>query len=902
MGKDKLKSRAKAAGVKSTFAYGDKILMTSFGKGNEAVLEKSIKNGNVEDLNEKKVYGVKVNDDILEVESHIVSGSEINMAAIGGKDGIGAKDELEKLYFGKSFPDENIRIQLIYNILDIDKILAVYANNILYALNNLRRKPLEEEELDYVGMIFTGADYKKIKSPPYDNYYLKNTRVMKKLTEYCEDIEDTAVYFGNALCQEKTEAKKLKNGKTIATTFVALRDKGEIYNLLRVISIIRQSTFHGETSSSKGKMLYNLTVQSDEIKNTLNRYYRSEIESKNKNFAEKNEKNIKILFDIFKAYTEDEQEKLTKEFFDFIILKDNLNVGFSIKKLREIMLSYDEAIKLKSSDYDSVRHKLYIMLDFMLYKYCVENEDVKEETVNSLRTKRKNEDKASVYEELAKRIWTEIRDDVIERLLPRMDGDYIKDIKAEEDLIKNKWLEGRLPATNANLFAEAVYIMTMFLDGKEINDLLSRLINKFENIAALIRVIESLGERCDFLDNYKTLNDSKHIAKELRLIKSVARMKRPSIRTKAGMYRDAVNLLGLPDEDMEKYVDEKFCGKDKNLRNFIINNLIESSRFQYIARYSNPEKARKIAENRNIVSFVLKRIPDSQIERYYTSVKGPNGNESVEEKAEYLTDMITGMSFKEVEGVHQKVYKNTTEAIEKERKKAVLSLYLTVIYIAVKSLVNINARYTMAISAFERDAALFGEKVYHGHDEKEKMKATGVWVEPNYLVLADMYTKRLEEEKAGLEQEKKSLPPEKKSRINRVGRQIYKRQHIIDCIGENKAEFDAGLYRTYRNKVVHLNAVANADIYINEMTEITSYYDVYHYVMQRILSEKRKNIKNDAILRFLDDVDVYKTYSKNLTKVLNLPFAYNQPRYKNLTICDLFNDMDDKHEKKEKKE
>ncbi len=43
------------------------------------------------------------------------------------------------LLIGRTFED-NIHIQLIYNILDIEKIRSVHINNIIYEINNLFRR------------------------------------------------------------------------------------------------------------------------------------------------------------------------------------------------------------------------------------------------------------------------------------------------------------------------------------------------------------------------------------------------------------------------------------------------------------------------------------------------------------------------------------------------------------------------------------------------------------------------------------------------------------------------------------------------------------------------------------------------------------------------------------------
>ena len=55
---DKKKSSAKAAGLKSTFVLeNNKLLMTSFGNGNKAVIEKII-DEKVDSVNEPEVFSV----------------------------------------------------------------------------------------------------------------------------------------------------------------------------------------------------------------------------------------------------------------------------------------------------------------------------------------------------------------------------------------------------------------------------------------------------------------------------------------------------------------------------------------------------------------------------------------------------------------------------------------------------------------------------------------------------------------------------------------------------------------------------------------------------------------------------------------------------------------------------
>ena len=46
--------------------------------------------------------------------------------------------------------------------------------------------------------------------------------------------------------------------------------------------------------------------------------------------------------------------------------------------------------------------------------------------------------------------------------------------------------------------------------------------------------------------------------------------------------------------------------------------------------------------------------------------------------------------------------------------------------------------------------------------------------------------------------------------------------------------------------------------------------------------------KQDRNSGYFDNLDKYGTYVKDFVKALNIPFAYNYPRYKNLSIDELF--------------
>lgn len=422
---------------------------------------------------------------------------------------------------------------------------------------------------------------------------------------------------------------------------------------------------------------------------------------------------------------------------------------------------------------------------------------------------------------------------------------------------------------------------------------------------------------------FEIFENSGKIAEELRAVKSFSRMQSKIANpTITELHEDAARILGLKSEYTDKelreyikiaYHTEENKNKnqkdgDNNMRNFIINNVIKSNRFLYLVRYNNPKRSRKLASNKELVKFVLERISkDSSgiskiINRYYVSVNaGKDGKPKDIKEAEKiplktkikdLTDRIADMNFEQFEDVKQKTSKpknNSKEAKEeaqkvklenqkKERYKAVIGLYLTVLYLITKNLVKINARYTIAISCLERDTQFFGIDIRET-DNRPKQP---------YITLAYNFVGTYVNDKGG--HIKKSM------------------QYIV-----NNDRF----YREYRDMIAHLEAITFAYKYVSSYNEnicagkITSYYQLYHTILQLRLSERLREDPKKDLLEELEEkakteakemklpnmqkeykgiwYRLYTTvkkgsYSKNLVCILNTPFAYNLARYKNLSL------------------
>ncbi len=883
--KNKQKSKnTKAAGLKSTFVIDNKLLVTSFGKRNEAILEKSVKE-DIISLKTPESFSMKKEGKKFIVKSkrnNSVAGSPDNPLLSekkAGEDVIGCKDILEKEYFGKSFSD-NIHIQIIYNILDIKKILAVHINNIIYEFDNLTRN---DTHSDFIGNLSTRNTYENYKNPPAGfSEYIKES--LRKSNEYFSELSKNPrlKYFGEIFFR----APDKKTGKSAV-------DEKKLYYILAMLGDTRQFCFHANIE--KNVSLYNLEkTLKDEAKAILDRIYSQKTNGLNKNFLKTNAKNIEILFDVLKP---DESEKITliKDFYDFIIRKQNKNMGFSLKTLREQMIDAECEI-IKDKKYDSVRSKFYRLLDFIIFEYYKNAPEKTENAVSYLRSCTSDEKKDLFYVKEASSLWNELKDKC-EALRERMKESEIG--KAVSDGLLTETMENAINeikiASDSDYFSKLIYLITHFIDGKEINDLLTTLINKFENITSLYNVLKEQKLESDFCENYRFFEKSQSISEDLRVINSFARMTHKEADAKKIMYLEAAELLGFEasQKEIEDYVEkyllnDQFKKGQHDFRNFIASNVISSSRFKYLIRYANPKKIRKIAKNEAVVRFVLERIGKlntNQLERYYKSCFG-NECTDKEKIISSLTDIILKMDFKEFSKVKQNDRKSTPEEKSfKAKKQAAISLYLTVLYHFVKNIINVNSRYTIAFHCLERDMQLYGMKLKVPKNSTEKANK-----------YRDLTEKLINEKKDDIEKWFNSLENpswNQKKRKWRIGRSC-------EYLDVNLKNSHNGVIVRYRNNIDHLDVISNIDKYIGDIKGFKSYFEVFHYIMQRKLIDECRATDpvkmaklRENIEKFAQPVLTHHTYCKDFVKALNVPFGYNLARFKNLSINELF-DMNEK--------
>lgn len=865
---EKKKSSVKAAGMKSILVSENKMYITSFGKGNSAVLEyevDKVDNDNYnktqlssEDSSNIELCGVTKVNITFSSKHGLESGVEINTSNPTHRSGesspvrwdmLGLKSELEKRFFGKTF-DDNIHIQLIYNILDIEKILAVYVTNIVYALNNMLGIKKSESHDDFMGYLSTFNTYKVFTNPNGSTLSDdKKENIRKSLSKFNALLKTKRLgYFG-------LEEPKTKD------TRVSQAYKKRVYHMLAIVGQIRQSVFHDKSSKLDEDLYSFIDIIDPEYRETLDYLVDERFDSINKGFIQGNKVNISLLIDMMKGY---EADDIIRLYYDFIVLKSQKNLGFSIKKLREKMLE-EYGFRFKDKQYDSVRSKMYKLMDFLLFCNYYRNDIAAGESlVRKLRFSMTDDEKEGIYADEAAKLWGKFRND-FENIADHMNGDVIKELgKADMDFDEKILDSEKKNASDLLYFSKMIYMLTYFLDGKEINDLLTTLISKFDNIKEFLKIMKSsaVDVECELTAGYKLFNDSQRITNELFIVKNIASMRKPAASAKLTMFRDALTILGIDDKITDDRISEILKLKEKGkgihgLRNFITNNVIESSRFVYLIKYANAQKIREVAKNEKVVMFVLGGIPDTQIERYYKScVEFPDMNSSLEAKRSELARMIKNIRFDDFKNVKQQA--KGRENVAKERAKAVIGLYLTVMYLLVKNLVNVNARYVIAIHCLERDFGLYKE------------------------IIPELASKNLKNDYRILSQTLCELCDKSPNLF------LKKNERLRKCVEVDINNADSSMTRKYRNCIAHLTVVRELKEYIGDIRTVDSYFSIYHYVMQRCITKRENDTKQEDKIKYEDDLLKNHSYTKDFVKALNSPFGYNIPRFKNLSIEQLF--------------
>jgi len=830
-----IKSPAKAAGLKSILVHDNIMYLTYFDKGPQGGLEKKV-------TKQKDVYEVldianpihfdakanRVNIDIQGTNGIIAKPSNpFYSNKVIGMDLVRTKYALEQQIFGQRFMNDNIHVQIAYQVLDILKALVPYINDITYSLN--AKIALKDLNLDK-------DDFFEINPKKIDDS--KNERLLQGMMDA---IKNNAVYFQEVFYDIKKDKLILKSTDLIKS-------------YLKILTKLRQTVSHYDNSNSH--YIFSGGENKEDIQ-LLKNLFENKREKVNKDFIDLNKRsNFFILDKIFNIHNLQQSNLMHQYFYEYSILSMHKNIGFSIKTLREEILKLEGASRLLSTEYDSVRGKMYNLLDFILYHYFeIETRGViTQSIVEDLRKNQTEEGKLDIYSRLAVKTLSAVKSK-LETLEGLMNGDTIQKINREKTVIRD--FQPKLVKGNFLVFI--IYFITLFLDKKEVNDLTTTIINKLENIAAFQKVYKEItGHNIEFLNEYQVLENAEQTAKEMRFVQ-VMGLKKPELIITHSLLLDAHKILGYQPRGDEKDI-LKETNATKEFRNFLINSVIKSRKFVYLIKHVRAEDISKMAKNKYLVEYVLHRIAKnapSQIDRYYKTITGQSDGTS-KEKIEKLTHRISQLKYSDFAAI-----KTKTVNPFREQSKALIGLYLTVLQILYKNLVNVNARYTMGFWALEKDTLLH-QIPYKGH-----IPLLGL-VE-KFLYNSD------DPEEAWL----------KKSQI-----QIIK-QNLSD-LGQGKEKH---ILIKYRNLIAHQNVIRKSHELLKDIRHVDSYFQLFHIAIQKQLNEMIKDGTVNPSSKIKDQlawVEKNNQVSKNLLHTLNLPFAYNTARYNKLSIGDLFDRNEEK--------
>lgn len=840
------KSKVKLNGVKAVYHISPDVrVTTAFGRGNNSVLDKRIENGTIEELQNHSDIEVNISRKTYSFRKKSLKKDAGQFSVPDNtNDQLGIRKELEEEIFDEKF-DDNIHIQAAYAVNDIIKTLSVAANLAGTAINGLDRKNTENDMIGfYIIPHITYQTYAGNKKPKFDEFI---GRVK---------AQGTFSYFPDILPKFKEESEEES-------------DKEKLYYLMCIISLIRNSATHSKNSNSDttdyifGKLN---SANKEALTATADNLIKSKIDSINKGFSKNQKNNIYRLLKAG-ADTTENTARLIRRLYAFIIKKQDKNLGFSLKKLRECAIRSIEYMKyLPGKKYDTVRSKLYTLVDFVVYsylKYHKEGKKFSEEMVDQLRAAESDEDKNIVYCQGAKRLYNiEIISRTIKALIRdiKSDFDQPKDGNKCYQTINDGMEEAKkdfITTDQLSLFTKFIYVLCQFLDGKNINILLSSLISKFQQIEAFNGDIRELnlnirdGGKIGYNSKkYSIFEKSGQISMELDMLRGVIKMDINDLNAYKTMIKDALLVIGVNESDIDSIYKDYFNQKDKknSVAGFFRNNIINSRRFRYIIKYINPSDAYRIIQNENVRNYVLGRMNDAIIDRYACSV---GVSTTTQDKRKELSDILSKVKFDnfKLTYINPKDRNKGKKAKEREKPKAILGLYLTIVYIVVKSLVRINSQYVMAVYHLERDSRL-----------------CGVSSNNNYpLSMTKRYCDR--------------------------NNPLLKEKHIVKL--ERYKNTPKTICTAYRNAIAHLSAVRKGVKYIGDIQKTDSYFGIYHYCMQKLLYSADKQSFADFVRSvFGDEKELDKLrsgiYSQAILRALNYPFGYNPARYKNLSYEKIF--------------
>lgn len=768
------KTTAKKMGLKSTIVADNKIVVTSFVNARNSSVESGKemqKKANIEKITnfsgeeidnsvaEQRMFSTEVTPEKVKIQKG-QKGAECsefdNPATLAiGKDYVGIRTTLEKEYFDKEYPEDNLHVQIAYNVADVKKILSAYVNNIIYMFYNLARnneKDLYERNIAKIE-VADGQDTNRqrdndlIGTLKYQfSYKNQDQEKFKRKKEQVDNLLNNTRAYYTYFDGVFVSPKKDKNNKISDEERENALAKN--FDVLRLLSAGRQLSFHSEKNQNDA-YLFDLSKMESEFKDIkqlsaiLDELCNRNFESVNRDFQKNSGNNLFVLRNV---YPNEKAENLVRDYYKFVVEKESRNIGIRLITLREYILARNS--QLRNDKYNTYRNKIYTVLNFVLYREVLSNPIGLQNFREQLRAAEKDEQQ-ELYKKFAEKMYPML-ENKLNAVLKKFDDQEKKKFKDVLPISDDVMRKIALNAQGVDYFSKYILFLTKFLDGKETNELLCALINKFDNIAELFDIARQIGIDVNFTKEYDMLNRTDRIAKNIRLIKNIAHM-RPVIQdnkrqgkgkdegsgVSATLLVDAYNMLntdvqvvyGSDEYDAlhkELFEIKKKGKKDHKFRNFLINNVIKSKWFFYIAKYANPADCAKMMSNKSILEFALRDLPETQVKRYYRTITGIEHVKDVDKLKgviiEKLHDFSVQNAMKEIKLMGTAAYTDQSVSSKKEQLKAIVNLYLTVAYLITKSLTKVNVRFSIAFGCLERDYFLTIGKVKKNPPLSDKIR------------------------------------------------------------------------------------------------------------------------------------------------------------------------------------
>jgi hypothetical protein len=184
-------------------------------------------------------------------------------------------------------------------------------------------------------------------------------------------------------------------------------------------------------------------------------------------------------------------------------------------------------------------------------------------------------------------------------------------------------------------------------------------------------------------------------------------------------------------------------------------------------------------------------------------------------------------------------------------------------------------------------------------DESEDIRPQTYNEVINQFLLED--SNLYEETKLYLKDFTKNYGKELEKYLKDSGQKYHFTSRVREYLSKNLAESSENINALTRNTISHMSLVRNAYLYIKDFDikeSEMSYFELYHYIMQRYLCDN-----TDFNLITLDEqkyitilkasLETFHSANHDVIKQLFIGFGYNLPRYKNLTIKQLYSEFDD---------